>query len=145
MEHIFHPQGLHLEAQFIILGSQQHSALWIQKLLTVHFHCSVFAFLGSNPVGSWQADDSGSAPSAKDIGKDFYQQKITIKLNYTMTLLGQTDTFGWKHKSNCHKTHQKSRHFSYHFQVIQHSCQLQGSQNNPSLEKQPLDVYLSDT
>lgn len=71
IKHIFHPQGLHFETQFIILGSQQHSALWIQKLLTVHFHCSVFAFLGSNPAESWQADDSASAPSAKDTGKRF--------------------------------------------------------------------------
>lgn len=82
MEHIYHLQGLHLETQFVILGSQQHSALWIQKLLTVHFHCSDFVFLGSNPAKSWQADDSASAPSAKDtmrrflLAEDNHQSKL---------------------------------------------------------------------
>jgi len=67
MEHIFHPQGLCLETWFIILGLQQRSALWIQKLLTVHFHFSVSGFLCLNPVESWQANDLGSAPPAKDM------------------------------------------------------------------------------
>lgn len=72
MERIFHPWGLCLETRFIILGSRQRSALWIQKLLTVHFHFSVSALLCLNPVESWQADDSGNAPSAQDMEEKIF-------------------------------------------------------------------------
>lgn len=106
-------QGLCLETQFVILGSQQHSALWIQKQLTVRFHFSVSAFLCVNPGEFWQAGDSESAPPAKYRGEEDNHQ-----LNCSVTLKGQIDKSEWEHKGNCYRAHQKNRHFSYSFQVI---------------------------
>lgn len=75
LEYIFHLQDLCLETQFIILGSWQRSVLWIQKLLTDHFHFSVSALLCLNPGGFWQDEDSGSAPPAKDTMKKIFISK----------------------------------------------------------------------